>query len=645
MTNKPLKIAFTIIFCSIFSLNFAQTSKEKKEENKNMATAFAKANPKEIFLLKEVIETFTFERNSKNNFPSVMQETQEVILGLKDDRTANRSLFYNDQISITGEEVRNEDRESMNMNKTCGNYNSEDIFYSDAKLCIYTIYLKKMGSISTFDNKKIFGDIKYFTTEYFHDQLPIAKKTIIFKVPDWLDLELKEINFKEFEITKTESFDAKKRLKIYEFTIKNIPAFEKASYSLGVSHTYPHILLWAKSFVDKNNKKIILLETVADLYRWYKEIANQMQNKPESFLPTVTQLTKNITDDKERLKAIYYWVQDNIRYIAFEDGITAFKPDNAQDVFKKKYGDCKGMANLVKEMLKVAGFDARLTWIGTSHVAYDFSVPCLAVNNHMICTVLLNNKRYIIDPTEKFIAFEDYAERIQGRQILIEDGDKYILETVPTFSKERNISILDEKIKLIGEVLEGKGKQVLQGERKTGMLNIVKATKVNLQQKALRNIIDEGNKNFDLKEFKTSNLDNREIPLEFDYSFALANQVSTFEGELYVTLDFQQEFKNTFIEEKRLSGVNFSEKILKKATIVFEIPEGYKIKQMPANMDVKTTNFTFELSYKQVGNTIIYQKEIAIPIKVLTKEHFVEWNNAIKTLKKIYETPIILVKN
>ena len=66
---------------------------------------------------------------------------------------------------------------------------------------------------------------------------------------------------------------------------------------------------------------------------------------------------------------MFYWVQDNIRYIAFENGIMGFKPDAAQNVLNKKYGDCKGKANLLKEMLKLAGYDARLTWIGTSDLA------------------------------------------------------------------------------------------------------------------------------------------------------------------------------------------------------------------------------------------------------------------------------------
>ena len=46
-----------------------------------------------------------------------------------------------------------------------------------------------------------------------------------------------------------------------------------------------------------------------------------------------------------------------VRYIAYEDGIAGFKPDKAQEVLRKKYGDCEGMGNLMTEMLKSIGLD------------------------------------------------------------------------------------------------------------------------------------------------------------------------------------------------------------------------------------------------------------------------------------------------
>ncbi len=50
------------------------------------------------------------------------------------------------------------------------------------------------------------------------------------------------------------------------------------------------------------------------------------------------------------------------------------------------------MANLTKELLLASGFDARLCWIGTNHIAYDYSTPSMSVDNHMICALYIKGQ-------------------------------------------------------------------------------------------------------------------------------------------------------------------------------------------------------------------------------------------------------------
>ena len=52
--------------------------------------------------------------------------------------------------------------------------------------------------------------------------------------------------------------------------------------------------------------------------------------------------------------------------------------------------------------------------------------------------MIAGGKRYFLDGTENFIALNDYAQRIQGKQVLIEDGKNYIIDKIPDFSAERN---------------------------------------------------------------------------------------------------------------------------------------------------------------------------------------------------------------
>src|SRR5690606_25504057 len=145
-----------------------------------------------------------------------------------------------------------------------------------------------------------------------------------------------------------------------------------------------------------------IFATTQDLYNWYNSLALELKNDKKDLKPLVDSLTKNATTNYQKIQNIFYWIQDNIRYIAFEDGLAGFKPDEAAKVYKNKYGDCKGVANLAKVMLEIAGVDARLTWIGTRGRVYGYSIPSLMVDNHMICTAIDGDTMYHIDPTETF---------------------------------------------------------------------------------------------------------------------------------------------------------------------------------------------------------------------------------------------------
>jgi hypothetical protein len=60
------------------------------------------------------------------------------------------------------------------------------------------------------------------------------------------------------------------------------------------------------------------------------------------------------------------------------------------------------MANLLTEMLRLSGYDAHFTWIGTRSIPYSQSLPALCVNNHAITTLYYQDKEYFLDATEKY---------------------------------------------------------------------------------------------------------------------------------------------------------------------------------------------------------------------------------------------------
>jgi len=521
-------------------------------------------------------------------------------------------------------------------------YKDKDLFYNDARVKHMQVDFPVQGYTYNYEMEKKYEDVKYFTGFYFNDEFPIIKKTIIITIPDWLTAELKEFNFAGNNIKKSTSKDVKNGMTVYTYTMENVPAYFKEDNAPGRSYMYPHILLIAKSFKYKG-KEVTLFNSAADLYKWYKSLVDMMHDDTNVFKAKVDELTANAKSDEEKIKNIYYWVQDNIRYIAFEDGIAGFKPDEANHVFEKRYGDCKGMANLTRQMLKVAGFDARLTWIGTKHISYDYTTPSLAVDNHMICTLFHKGKKYFLDGTEKYNSFGEYAERIQNKEVMIEDGDKFIIEKIPLMTAEKNKEIYTANLSIENEKLKGNCFKSCIGESRSQFLYIYNNFQSDKKAEALEKYLSKYDKNIQVSSIKTSDLKNRDQKLTVEYDIAIANKVSGFDNDMYIDLEYMNEFKNWEMKDRK-TDYEFDYKNNYESNITLAIPPGYKVRKLPENLTVKETNYDIAITYQQTDKEIIYKKSFVFKNGVIKANEMSKWNAFNQSLTNLYNQQIVLTK-
>ncbi|WP_276372664.1 transglutaminase domain-containing protein [Chryseolinea sp. H1M3-3] len=566
--------------------------------------------------------------------------TNEKLLSLRYNSSIYRTQYYDQNSRVEKFFAESNLKQKVaDYSKLCGSYTQDGLFYDDSKFCTVALKLKERGEVWDVTNVKKIDDVKYLTSVYFSENLPVQEKKISFVVPAEVTLDIKEFNLDRFSITKSEKTEANQ--KIIEYVVKDLRGLEKDSYDRGMQFSEPHLLILVKSMMVAD-KKVNVLATPQDLYAWYSSLTRQLKPNTQIFAPTVKELIKDKTTDEEKVKAIYYWVQDNVRYIAFEDGIAAFKPDEAHAVFEKRYGDCKGMANLMKEMLKVAGYDARLTWIGTRRILYDQSIPSLAVNNHMICTLLLNGKKFYLDATEKYIPFGQNAQRILDRPVMIEDGDKFIADKITETEKNRDIDSRKIKASIQGEDLRGKYVINLKGEAKKNFLYEYNYTKNDRKDEFMEDFISHGNKNVKTSNLKMPDLKERGGPLDLECDMLYTGAVSSFNNEYYIDIDPAKNFKDWIIADTRQSDIDFGERIYKKTSVELQIPTGFTVAHLPEQITVSEPEFSFNIQYKLAGNNIIYTKELKIPEGIINKNAFPRWNKAVKQLATAYENQIIL---
>ena len=520
-------------------------------------------------------------------------------------------------------------------------YESDGIFHNDLKLAVVERKIEGVGTELKMGYKKVFTDIRFLNSLYFQQQYPTDLSTIIIKVPNWLTLQIEQLNFDISKVGQVEQIVGDS--KIYTFNqvdlkkpsaLKGTPSRQKIA---------AHLIVIPNAY-QVGGKERQLFNSVADLYKWYSSLVKQVGNTPTVLKDLVQDLTKDKTTDEEKIQAIYYWVQDNIRYIAFEDGINGFRPEDCQSVYTNKYGDCKGMANLTKEMLLLAGYDARLTWMGTRDIPYSYDIPSLMVDNHMICTVLLNGEKLFLDATQKFTGIKEYGYYIQEQEALIEDGDNFIRTTIPLTADGHHQEASTQYLRLENNQLLGKGSTVYSGSSRIQLAHYLSSIGTEKRAKLLNAYLSNSNKNVDIAIMEVPDWTTRDAAMTVDYELRIDNQVIDLGVELYVNMDITNPFGHAEIPKKRTIPYEYSDKYLLTATTEITLPEGASVTYLPEAVAIQTDKYAFQLSYEQVGNKVLYKKHLSLKETTIAVADFKEWNAAIKQLKSFYEDQIILKK-
>ncbi len=616
------RLFFTLLFPCISFISFGQV-----EEDNNV-------------VISQCVRSFTFVKGNPEH-PVQIKEKSERTYYCNNYR-ANTTVveFYSDVETIDEVDIEVSGKKKHGIVPKYDYYNAEGIFYSDARVCYFELPLEKKGAFSQVNINKTVLDPKYFTQIFFADDKIMEDQKISISIPSWMEVEIKEHNLQAYNVVKSKREEGGNT--IYNYTLKNTPSLRKERAAPGFSYYAPHIMVLCKS-AKPQGETFTYFKTLADQYGWYRSLVKQIGNDEALVKQKANEIVGGLTNEEDKVKAIYRWVQDNIRYIAFENGIAGFKPEKAQEVLKKKYGDCKGMANLLTEMLRSQKIDARRCWIGTRQIAYDYSTPSLSVDNHMIAAWINQGKPVFLDATEKYIGFGEVAERIQGRQTLIENEEQYLLQNVPVATYEQNTATEVRKLTVEGNSLKGHVIQSWKGENKVWMLTQLFDIKQDKQEMALRQFLAEGKTNFEITNLSTANLDNYNVDLKVEYDVVWKDAISVFGKETYLEINNRRSLEAMMIDtSKRKLPYWFYFKEHQVFETELSYPGNLSPTHIPEKMTLVRPGYSFKGIITNTPGKLVYRCEVIINQTELKQPQFEEWNNDIKQLNEFYNQQVVL---
>ena len=641
MMKKPIAIAILFLVCK---MGFAQSG--------DLPTEVRNRFPDEsvVFVERSTTLNLTIEGDSLKAFTDVYED----MLHLKDQTNdyANRKVYGSSFVEVDKLSAKtlvwgkNRYREVPVTGWTKTSKPDDHVFYDDSYYYSFNYPSVAANNRTQLEYRENHKDVRLISGYLFSSYAPQIRSRFIVKAPREVEFDFRVFNDPGKKIR--HSRQEKGNTVTHEWFTENTPAIRVEEQSPAIRYYEPHVVLYVKSFKVKE-KTIQVLPDLNALHTWYRSFIRNLDEQPHpELVKVISTIRDNSSSEPEVARKIFYWVQENIQYIAFEDGMRGFVPHRASYTCEKRYGDCKDMATLLTGMFRIAGIKAHPTWIGTRDIPYRYSeLPTPHVDNHMIATYISpEGKYYFLDATDKYAPFGFPSSMTQGKEALISfDDEHYEVREVPVIDPLNNLITDSLSVSVDNTFLKGKGSIGLSGLSKSSVGHEFSR----VDEKDIRNFVSriagKGSNKFYLDDYRLLDHAKKDQPTRIEYEFRIGDYFQRIGDELYINLNLSKDNYNRSINEKiRMTPHSFDHKYTKSEFIRFTIPDGYAIEYLPANDLFTGELMDYKISYEISGNEILFHKDYSVKYLLLPPAQFGTWNDEVTRLSNSYRETIILKK-
>lgn len=170
---------------------------------------------------------------------------------------------------------------------------------------------------------------------------------------------------------------------------------------------------------------------------WLDELNEDSDDLTTNEKVKIDQLINGVGNRNEIIKILYYYLQDNTKYINVSIDVGGYKSFPASYVCTNKYGDCKALTTYMKSMLKYVGIESVYTIIksGLNEAEIDTLIPSQQFN-HAVLMIPSAEDTIWLENTSNSLPYNYVGSNIQNRYALGIDGIESKLVNTPSLSTE-----------------------------------------------------------------------------------------------------------------------------------------------------------------------------------------------------------------
>ncbi|PHQ31237.1 hypothetical protein CJ305_03190 [Leeuwenhoekiella nanhaiensis] len=344
--------------------------------------------------------------------------------------------------------------------------------------------------------------------------------------------------------------------------------------------------------------------------KWmYNDLIKETQQLDAEVVAEVQNLVKNLPDEEAKVRAVYQYLQDKVRYISVQVEIGGWKPMPAADVHRLSYGDCKALSNYMQSLLNAIGVKSYYTVLFGDPDKESLDTDVVAMQgNHVILGVQLGNEVKFLECTSQQTPFGYMGTFTDDRDVLLLTPEGGKLARTTKYNQEDNLERIVARLKLD---VEGN----LEGDYSETSKGIFYSPKIYLDTKDQKDLSDYYYENFSgIKSLAVSDIklqnDRDKVIYEEQLKLNARNYASKI-GEDYLAKINPFSWSNEMIPPRykdRKSDFVILRGLIRQHEITFEIPEGYKLGAIAEPVALEEDFGSYQTQLEVEGNQVNYTR-------------------------------------
>jgi len=400
------------------------------------------------------------------------------------------------------------------------------------------------------------------------------------------------------------------------------------------------------------------MPTWEEMSRYVWKMVDEKCVAEDSIKDLVAEITDGLTSAEDKIRAIHYWILENVRYLGIAMDRGAFlEPHFAAYTLEKEYGICRDKATLMITMLSEIGVPSWMVAINPSH-RMDTEIPTIYFEHGIVAIEGPDGGYLYIDPTIEE-AREVYARYVGDRYLLVatEEGkDIRQAAHVPATANSGDITdraVLADDGSIRGDVtITGNGfyELILRRVNKNMGPQQFEMT----AERMVQNIYPGA----ELRSFSVTDADDLYEPTTIELSYHIDDyaldaepytlfRVPAATGSFEMLSDFLFGRMVGLPERKYPVALGVTLGVDEKAEVV--LPDGFVVENLPDAVDFEAGAISLSMTYEYVppgpndGNGLIrYNRKFGIDTFEISPEDYLNLKEAVRLAARSKKGEVIL---